>query len=206
VFHVPKGRLRGRKAWPDYQQCLTGAPPNQNKTGPDRSVADFTWCLLALSWDHEVGEVTARLRQVSEKAAQQGERYAITTTQQAAKACPSNGRADDCIRARRRQTVGFRRDEPGEHAMSRELVVELAFASYEQAAAARIASCSPRAPGWSSRQCNSAKLLRRPMQCQGPPTLHPDDTRCGPSRRGASLHRRLRLRGYGATAAGPRCV
>jgi len=86
VFHAPEGHFRGSKAWPDYQRCLAGAPPNQNKTGPDRSLADFTWCLTALSWGHGAGEVAARLRQVSGKAAAQGERYAVTTARQAARA------------------------------------------------------------------------------------------------------------------------
>jgi len=80
------GRFRDRKAWPDYRQTLAGAPPNQDKTGPDRSLADFTWCMTALDWGHGAEEVAERLRQVSEKAASQGERYASSTAQQAAKA------------------------------------------------------------------------------------------------------------------------
>ena len=68
------------------QLCLAGAPPNQNKTGLDRSLADFTWCLTALDWGHGAGEVAERLREVSEKAAQQGGRYAASTARQAARA------------------------------------------------------------------------------------------------------------------------
>jgi hypothetical protein len=86
VLLAPVGRFRGRKAWPDYKQTLAGAPPNQTKSGPDRSLADFTWALTALSWGWGPAEVTARLRQVSEKAAEQGERYAEMTAQQAARA------------------------------------------------------------------------------------------------------------------------
>jgi hypothetical protein len=78
--------LAGRKAWPDYGQALAGAPLNQGKTGPDRSLADFTWCLTALSWGWDSAEVAAKLPQVSEKAAAQGERYARTTANQAARA------------------------------------------------------------------------------------------------------------------------
>jgi hypothetical protein len=89
VLLAPEGRFRGRKAWPDYKQALAGAPPNQTKSGPDRSLADFTWCLTALSWGWGLAEVSARLRQVSEKAAGQGERYAQTTAQQAARALAS---------------------------------------------------------------------------------------------------------------------
>lgn len=86
VFHASQDRFRGRKAWPDYQQCLAGAPPNQSKSGPDRSLADFTWCLTALSWGWEPAEVAIHLRQVSGKAAEQAERYAVSTTRQAARA------------------------------------------------------------------------------------------------------------------------
>jgi RepB DNA-primase from phage plasmid len=92
VFHAPQGHFRGRKAWPDYRQTLAGAPLNQGNTGPDRSLADFTWCLTALSWGHAPEEVAARLRQVSAKAADQPERYAVTTTQQAGRALASKQR------------------------------------------------------------------------------------------------------------------
>lgn len=92
VLLASERRLRGRKAWPDYEQCLAGAPPNQNKTGPDRSLADFTWSLTALSWGWSLPDVTARLRQVSAKAAECGERYATATTQQASRALTSKPR------------------------------------------------------------------------------------------------------------------
>jgi len=35
---------------PSYLRCVQGAPENRNKTGPDISRADFTWCMTALSW------------------------------------------------------------------------------------------------------------------------------------------------------------
>jgi hypothetical protein len=39
----PTLRTRSRK-WPSYQVCAQGAPENRDKTGPDISRADFTWC------------------------------------------------------------------------------------------------------------------------------------------------------------------
>jgi hypothetical protein len=92
VFHSPSDPLHHRKTWPDYQQVLAGAPPNQDKSGPDRSLADFTWCITALSLDWKEAEVAAKLRQVSEKAAAQGERYALATTRQAARTLASRRR------------------------------------------------------------------------------------------------------------------
>lgn len=91
-FSPLRGCFRGRKAWPDYQQTLAGAPPNQDKTGPDRSVADFTWRLTALSWGWEPADVVIQLRQVSAKAATQRECYAVSTAQQAARALASKQR------------------------------------------------------------------------------------------------------------------
>jgi hypothetical protein len=37
-------RTRSRK-WPSYLRCVQGAPENHDKTGPDISRADFTWCM-----------------------------------------------------------------------------------------------------------------------------------------------------------------
>jgi len=44
----------GERTWPDYQRCVTGAPPNQEGSGPDRSMADFFWCMMAAQrgWEH----------------------------------------------------------------------------------------------------------------------------------------------------------
>jgi hypothetical protein len=42
--HLP---TEGERIWPDYERCVTGAPPNREGTGPDRSMADFFWCVMA---------------------------------------------------------------------------------------------------------------------------------------------------------------
>src|SRR5258706_14781901 len=39
---------QGSRGWPDYQQCLDGAPQNSDGSGRDRSRADFLWCKGAI--------------------------------------------------------------------------------------------------------------------------------------------------------------
>ena len=42
----------GNRKWPTYARCLQGAPPSQSRPGKTRdSIADFTWCVIALDWD-----------------------------------------------------------------------------------------------------------------------------------------------------------
>jgi hypothetical protein len=72
-----------RKKWPSYQMCLDGAPLNQNKTGPDTSLADFTWCRTAIEWGWSVEATAARLHELSAKA-KEWEPYAMLTATKAA--------------------------------------------------------------------------------------------------------------------------
>ena len=81
----PAGRP-GREAsrWPSYQMCLDRAPESESRPGhPRGSIADFTWCKIALSWGHPVEATAARLMQESEKARENGEAYAVKTAQRA---------------------------------------------------------------------------------------------------------------------------
>ena len=71
---------------PSYRKCLDGAPLNQAGTGPDRSRADYTWCLTALDWGWSVEDVAAQLLQESPKARERGEDYAMQTARSAAEA------------------------------------------------------------------------------------------------------------------------
>jgi hypothetical protein len=64
----------GNRKWPSYARCVEGAPENRDKTGPDISRADFTWCMTALSWGWSVEDVAVRLMQESSKARENGER------------------------------------------------------------------------------------------------------------------------------------
>lgn len=77
--------IRARK-WPDYQRCLDQAPPNHGKSGPDVSRADFVWCMTALDWGYNIDETAAQLIQLSPKAGENGERYAMRTATNAAAA------------------------------------------------------------------------------------------------------------------------
>jgi RepB DNA-primase from phage plasmid len=44
-------RARSAKVWPDYARSLAGAPPSLQGSGPDRSMADFIWCMTAIVGD-----------------------------------------------------------------------------------------------------------------------------------------------------------
>lgn len=83
-FRASRSRDRGR--WPSYERCLELAPLNHGKTGPDVSRADFAWCMTAYDWGWSVESVADRLTQVSAKAQENGERYAILTASNAARA------------------------------------------------------------------------------------------------------------------------
>lgn len=73
-------------SWPDYARCVAGAPPNHSKDGADISRADFTWCLMALRRNHSVEETATRLAELSSKAKENGDSYALRTAQNAAAA------------------------------------------------------------------------------------------------------------------------
>ncbi len=77
---------RGSRKWPSYQRCVEGAPPNHGNTGPDISRADFTWCMTAIDWGWDIEEVAPRLMELSSKARENGENYALLTAQNAAAA------------------------------------------------------------------------------------------------------------------------
>jgi hypothetical protein len=81
VSHSGTGRT-----WPDYARCVAGAPPNNAKDGPDMSRADFTWALMAVRRGQTVEDTAARLAELSSKARQNGEGYALRTAQNAAAA------------------------------------------------------------------------------------------------------------------------
>ena len=85
VHRVSTVRTGDRK-WPSYERCVQGAPENRDKSGPDISRADFTWCMTALSWGHSIEDTAAHLMEESGKARENGERYALLTAQNAAAA------------------------------------------------------------------------------------------------------------------------
>lgn len=81
---LPRRRSDAR-GWPNYQRCLEGAPKREGGK-PDRSRADYTFCLLALDWGWSVEETAARLMELSGKAQENGEAYALRTARAAAAA------------------------------------------------------------------------------------------------------------------------
>jgi hypothetical protein len=82
------GQIRLTK--PDYQHCVAGAPPNQEGTGPDRSMADFFWCMMAAQRGWSIEDTAAKLLEVSpraqERARLRDEGYALITAPKAAAA------------------------------------------------------------------------------------------------------------------------
>ena len=88
---------RIKKAWPYYAISLAGAPPNRAGTGPDRSMADFTWCMTAIDWGWSIEETARKLPEVGERAHQRVEHlrdegYPLITAQNAAAEVERNDR------------------------------------------------------------------------------------------------------------------
>jgi hypothetical protein len=82
-------RLGNERSCPDYELCVKGAPVAR-EGGPDRSKADFTWCMMAAQRGHSKEDIAARLLEVSSKAQENARRhdegYALVTAQNAAAA------------------------------------------------------------------------------------------------------------------------
>jgi hypothetical protein len=80
-----------RRKWPSYERCLEGAPPSQSRQGkPRESIADFTWCVIAASWEWPVEDIARQLLEISAKAKENGQAYALKTAQRAAEAAARN--------------------------------------------------------------------------------------------------------------------
>ena len=78
----------GERTWPDYERCVSGAPPSKEGDGPDRSMADFFWCMMAAQRGWSIEETANKLMEVSAKAQERArlhdEGYALITAQNAA--------------------------------------------------------------------------------------------------------------------------
>jgi hypothetical protein len=78
------------RTWPDYERCVAGAPPSREGDGPDRSMADFFWCMMAAQRGWSIEETASELLKVSGKAQERArlhdEGYALITAQNAAAA------------------------------------------------------------------------------------------------------------------------
>lgn len=80
---TPSGH-RDRKRWPSYAFCVQHAPMTHGENRPDISRADFTWCRTAIEWGWSIPDTAGRLMELSTKARENGERYAIRTATNAA--------------------------------------------------------------------------------------------------------------------------
>ncbi|HXQ25980.1 MAG TPA: DNA-primase RepB domain-containing protein [Candidatus Acidoferrales bacterium] len=80
---TPSGRP-SRKKWPSYSYCVQHAPMSHGEDRPDISRADFTWCRTAIEWGWSKEDTARRLMELSEKAKENGERYAVLTATNAA--------------------------------------------------------------------------------------------------------------------------
>ena len=81
---LPAPRASSNGIWPSYEKALDGAPPDSEGRGPDRSRADFVWCMTAISWGFGVDAVAERLMEESSKARTNGKGYAELTARNAA--------------------------------------------------------------------------------------------------------------------------
>jgi hypothetical protein len=74
----------GNRTWPSYGHALDGAPLDSEGQGPDRSRADFVWCMTAITWGFGVDATAERLIEESSKARANGKGYAEQTARNAA--------------------------------------------------------------------------------------------------------------------------
>ena len=92
----PSQYRHASKVWPDYARALAGAPPRRDGSGPDRSMADFTWCMTAIDWGWSIEDTASKLPEVSENARERVQRrdngYPLITAQNAAAAVERNDR------------------------------------------------------------------------------------------------------------------
>jgi hypothetical protein len=86
-------QYHGLRKWPDYGRNLAAAPRTRDGQ-PDRSNADFVWCMTAIDWGWSVEATAARLLEVSEKAKERvrlrDEGYPLVTARSAAEAVARN--------------------------------------------------------------------------------------------------------------------
>ena len=81
---LPPARAISNRKWPSYAHALDGAPLDSEGQGPDRSRADFVWCMTAITWGFDINETAKRLLEESSKARAAGKGYAELTARNAA--------------------------------------------------------------------------------------------------------------------------
>jgi RepB DNA-primase from phage plasmid len=81
---LPPAPSISTRAWPSYAISLDGAPLNREGDGPDRSRADFVWCMTAITRGFGIEETAEQLLEESTKAREYGRDYAHMTARNAA--------------------------------------------------------------------------------------------------------------------------
>jgi hypothetical protein len=64
---------------------LADAPEARTHKGKDRSAADINFAILCVEWGHSIEETAAKLKEVSEKAKERRDNYALDTAEAAAR-------------------------------------------------------------------------------------------------------------------------
>jgi DNA invertase Pin-like site-specific DNA recombinase len=90
-FRVSSFDNREPGPWPDYERCLLNAPVKHDKSGPDVSRADFTFCLYAARRHRTEPDIAQKLMEMSPKARVDGLRYAQRTARNAMAAFEREG-------------------------------------------------------------------------------------------------------------------
>jgi hypothetical protein len=75
--------IAGDRVWPSYERALDGAPPDGEGQGPDRSRADFVWCMTEITLGFGINQTAERLIEESSKARAAGNAYAELTVRNA---------------------------------------------------------------------------------------------------------------------------
>jgi DNA invertase Pin-like site-specific DNA recombinase len=82
------------RPWPSYQITLSRTRPKKDGSGPDRSVADYSFCLTAITGGKTIEDTVIKLMEVSDNAQQRAARgdegYARITVENAAAAVARN--------------------------------------------------------------------------------------------------------------------
>lgn len=81
---APSARRFESRTWPDYSRCLKDAPARNKGEGIDLSRADWQFSLIAADRGFTAQEIADELMRMSEKARQDGIKYAERTAERAA--------------------------------------------------------------------------------------------------------------------------
>ena len=96
VLHEAPARVSPTydRPWPSYQIMLSRTRPKRDGSGPDRSLADYSYAMICVTGGKTVEDTVAKLMEVSqnaqERAARGDEGYARITVENAAKTVARN--------------------------------------------------------------------------------------------------------------------